>query len=498
MENTSKKKDLVTYDVYELDILELKRQLEVLRPDKVAVYGIGNNGIIVSRVLRLLGIKIKCFVDVKAMGDVKRCGNHSVVTPKEFIENYKDEYIIISPSIHDEIVDWFLKSGIKREKMITAFYKTEQVTIDYGKYDESSLYELNNHEEEETPRATFVTIAYNTPENLLRRAIESVINQTEKRLKYLFILNGPTDNTAKVIRDYAKIDKRICVVDLGTNLPWTDVKLLKTIKDNLAGDYCCQLDSDDYYNENFLSETLNIGDSNNADIVGVRTCLFANDKSYNPMLNGLEYDWHDVFFFNVVHPACHIIGNHNIMKSYVKSKICSTFWGKLYRNDLMNKYLDYLLKLSKEDRELYYRLDIAMTYRILSMAERFFYSDKVLHFSQYSKKNSTFTLAPIEWLMSLWYAYKNLAEEMTFVCKRKEYSKEMKGFLNVHLLWMVARRGMLKEPEKWKNKAEIIENFREMIKDPIFCRVLKRRSQYMRNECLEFYERIAELASQGE
>lgn len=489
-----KQKDCISYDVYELDYYALHKKIEQLDIKEVIVYGIGNNGIQAHRLLTNMGVKEKYYVDVKARDGVRSFCGVKVIAPEEMPKQYGGEYIVVSPSIHDSIVRMMKAAGIPEDKILLAFYKTEEITIDYGNgYGDSPSDDIPwCKEKPKTINGCFITIAYNTPENLFRRAIESVLKQTCKELKYLIIVNGPTDRTAEIAKEYAKLDARIQVVEMPCNLRWTDPILLNAIKDHVEGEYCCQLDSDDYYSETFLEETLAIGNKNNADIVCVRTCLFSADSQFDPLEEGLAYDWHDKYFFNVTHPLCHFIGHKNIMEAYSRSQICSTFWGKLYATSLMKRYMEYLLNLPKEDRELYYRLDIAMTYRILAMAERVFYSDKALHFSQYSKKNSTFTLAPIEWLMSLWYAYKGLKSENDLFYVKNLAKKYSKSFLAIHLPWMVGRKGMLSEVDAWENKERIIAHFKEMLDDPIFVMVLLRR-KYMKEECTEFYETIKKI-----
>lgn len=492
----NKHEDIISYDVYELDLYGLRRKMETLNVKEAVVYGIGNNGYDTYMLFKNLGIRINYFVDVKAMDGTRKFNKIEVKTPDEFAKSYNGEYVVISPSLHDAIYSWMLEKNIPESQIILSFYKTESITIDYGEhYGAQPSVDIEYcREKPENIKGTFVTIAYNTPENLLRRAIESVLRQTVKELKYLFIINGATDGTSDVVASYAALDSRISVIDMGENLRWTDTRLLKAIKDNIEGKYCCQLDSDDYYDERFLEKAVKIGEENNADIVCVRTCLFSADSNYTPLDEGLVYDWHDKFYFNMVHPLCHVIGHKNILTAYARSKICSTFWGKLYANTLMGRYLDYLILLPDKDRELYYRLDIAMTYRILSMSERLFYSDEVLHFSQYSKKNSTFTLAPIEWLMSLWYSYLGMKEEFDAYYRKKRARKYLKEFLTIHLPWMVGRRGMLSSSEQWNYRDLIIGHFGEMADDPLFKNVLLHKRKFMKNECMEFYETICTMA----
>lgn len=486
--------DNVSYPVYELDLYALKNRVCELCLNDVVVYGIGNNGYDTYRLLKNLGVNVLYYVDVKALTGTNTFFDKKVLSPEDLKKRYNGEYVIITPAIHKTIVKFMGDIGVPKDRLIIEFYQTETVTIDYGRnknsVDRSILFD---EIEPVNPMATIVTIVYNTPENLFRRAIESILRQSYRNFRYLIVINGATDNSYDIAKEYADLDKRILLVNLDQNYPWTNDYFLNQIYHNSKGKYWCQLDSDDYYADDFLERSIELAEINEADIVHVRTCLFSADDSYDPMNEGLQYDWHDKYYFNIVHPPCHAIGHKDIMYKYAKSRICSTFWGKLYSTALMKKYADFLLGLKPQERELYFRLDISMTYKVLSMAERVFFSDKVLHFSQYSKKNSTFTLAPIEWLMSLWYAYKGIKSEMYAYYKEKKAKKYSQAFLGIHLVWMVARGGMLKGIDSSPYKEEIIDNFREMLDDEIFKKVLLKKKYYMVEECKQFYMDIEKI-----
>ena len=486
--------DNVSYSVYELDLYALKNKVLELGLKDVVVYGIGNNGYDTYRLLKNLDVNVLYYVDVKANSGTKVFFKKNVLSPNEFKEQYGGEYVIITPAIHETIVKFMGDIGVSKDKLIIEFYQTETITIDYGSNKDSIDRSINFDETEPVnPMATIATIVYNTPENLFRRAIESILKQSYRNFRYLIVINGATDNSYEIAKEYADLDKRILLINLDQNYPWTNEHILKQIYQNTKGKYWCQLDSDDYYADDFLEKSIELAEINEADIVHVRTCLFSADESYDPMDEGLQYDWHDKYYFNIVHPPCHAIGHKEIMYKYARSRICSTFWGKLYSTALMKKYADFLLELKPQDRELYFRLDIAMTYKVLSMAERVYFSDKVLHFSQYSKKNSTFTLAPIEWLMSLWYTYKGIKGEMYAYYKEKKARKYSKAFLGIHLVWMVARGGMLENIDSSPYREEIIENFREMLGDEIFKKILLKKKHYMVEECKQFYADIEKI-----
>ena len=53
---------------------------------------------------------------------------------------------------------------------------------------------------------TFVIIGYNI-EYYIERAIESVINQTYKNIEIIFVNDGSTDNTLKIVKKYSKNNK---------------------------------------------------------------------------------------------------------------------------------------------------------------------------------------------------------------------------------------------------------------------------------------------------
>ena len=160
-----KNKDIISYDVYELDLYDLKNKVEKLNVDEVIVYGIGNNGAEINRLFKNIGVKIKYYLDVKARNEVRTFKGIKVVDPEALPEMYKGEYIVISPSIHDSIYDWMKKHNIPDEKLILSFYKTENMCIDYGNhYGVKPSADIGYcGARAERVKATFVTIAFNRP-----------------------------------------------------------------------------------------------------------------------------------------------------------------------------------------------------------------------------------------------------------------------------------------------------------------------------------------------
>lgn len=93
-----------------------------------------------------------------------------------------------------------------------------------------------------TPRISVLMPAYNS-EQYVAEAIESILNQTFADFEFIIINDGSTDNTAKIIDEYAQRDKRIKFVNNKKNKGLIGV--LNEGLDLATGEYIARMDSDD-------------------------------------------------------------------------------------------------------------------------------------------------------------------------------------------------------------------------------------------------------------
>jgi len=107
------------------------------------------------------------------------------------------------------------------------------------------------------------TPAYNA-EKTLRRAVDSILNQTHKEFIYYLLDNASTDGTYEIIKEYAKNDKRI--IPLHNEINWVGNGILDIIKNHENDCYMCELDADDEYTPNFLEKMLFFIKNENLDI----------------------------------------------------------------------------------------------------------------------------------------------------------------------------------------------------------------------------------------
>lgn len=115
------------------------------------------------------------------------------------------------------------------------------------------------------------TCAYNA-EKTLKRAMDSVLNQTYGELTYYVLDNGSSDKTGDIIREYAEKDKRVIPFYNKVNRRYTENQefwnITRTMKED---DLFCVLDADDAYDLTFLQEIIPFLEENHLDIAACGT-----------------------------------------------------------------------------------------------------------------------------------------------------------------------------------------------------------------------------------
>lgn len=150
-------------------------------------------------------------------------------------------------------------------------------------------------------------------EKYLSECLDSVVNQTYKKLQIILVDDGSTDSSGKICDVYAEKDNRITVVHQ-KNAGAGAAK--NTGLDLVKGDYFSIIDSDDYIELDMYEKMVNSLEKYNADIV---QCLFRNvfvndsfDRKYKiksnypkvltskRFLKEYLYDWKYAIFANKV------------------------------------------------------------------------------------------------------------------------------------------------------------------------------------------------------
>ena len=126
-------------------------------------------------------------------------------------------------------------------------------------------------------KVSIIMATYKTPEQYLKKAIESILNQTYANFEFIIIVDGDLENKA-IVEKYN--DKRIKIVFNKKNmgLPYS---LNKGI-DISSGDYILRMDSDDISFKNRIEKQVSFMENNKEiDIAGAYAVTFGEKRAYS-------------------------------------------------------------------------------------------------------------------------------------------------------------------------------------------------------------------------
>ena len=161
-------------------------------------------------------------------------------------------------------------------------------------------------------------------EQVLKRCIDSVINQTYKNLEIILVDDGSTDNSGKICDEYVLKDKRIKVIhkENGGVSSARNAGL-----DVVTGEYIGFVDSDDYIERDMYEFLFNLIEKND-----IASCNIFYDKNvYYKGKTTKSFIGMDAF------KAC--LNNKNMFVSV---------WNKLYRNNIIANIRFLLISMSED------------------------------------------------------------------------------------------------------------------------------------------------------
>ncbi len=134
------------------------------------------------------------------------------------------------------------------------------------------------------PKITIYTQVYNTKKHL-RQCFDSVVNQTVPIHQYIIVDNGSTDGCSEIIKEYAQKYDFIEVVKHETNQRrfWPRV-----ISEKATGDYLSIIDSDDWWEPDYLERMVSFLESNDLDLAVTGTEYFFQQTGKSEIMRKLE------------------------------------------------------------------------------------------------------------------------------------------------------------------------------------------------------------------
>lgn len=192
-------------------------------------------------------------------------------------------------------------------------------------------------------------------ERYLNRCIDSIINQTYKKLEIILIDDGSTDNSKKICNEYANENKKIKAI-FKKNGGLSDARN-KGIE-SATGKYITFVDPDDYVEKNFIETMYNNIIKYNADIsiVGFKNVY---EKKNNNEEN--KVDDRGIKFYN---------SKEAIEKLFDKNSFNNYAWNKLYKKSLFDS-IKFPVNKKMED--------LGTMYKLFSLAKKIIYQNIELY-----------------------------------------------------------------------------------------------------------------------
>jgi len=159
-------------------------------------------------------------------------------------------------------------------------------------------------------------------ENYLRECLGSIVNQTHKNIEIICINDGSTDSTLEIIREYAKSDTRIKIVDK-KNSGYGDS--MNRGLEIATGEYIGIVESDDYIELDMFEKLFNAVKKFDADISKSNFTLFWTSPDFKE----------EVFEFFKKHECGKPILPHKYQPFIFRRK--PSIWSAIYRRAFLKK-----------------------------------------------------------------------------------------------------------------------------------------------------------------
>ena len=190
-------------------------------------------------------------------------------------------------------------------------------------------------------------------EKYLRRCLDTVINQTYKKLEIILVDDGSNDTSGNICDEYANKDERIKVIHK-ENGGLSDARNVG-IK-NSSGKYIALIDSDDFIDKKMLKILIENLKKTNADISICTFKMFYNDK-----IEIIQNTKNNITLYNKKEALQKLLSTND-------TKITNHAWNKLYKKELFN--------------EIYYPKgrnfeDIGTTYKLFDKSNLIVHTDYI-------------------------------------------------------------------------------------------------------------------------
>lgn len=212
-------------------------------------------------------------------------------------------------------------------------------------------------------KITVYTQAYNTAP-FLQQCVESVLQQSYSNFEYIIVDNGSTDGSAKLLQDYAQQDDRIALIRYEENKKdfWRALVSLSA-----KGEYLTVLDSDDWWEQDFLERLTTLLESENLDLAITGTVNYFEKTGTERVMRKLNVRT--------------ILTQGELAQRYPQYWIYpSTNWGSIMKTALFQKTPDLT-------KQLFYGVDTIQMLKYIEHCDRIGIDNSALYHYRIREKS---------------------------------------------------------------------------------------------------------------
>ena len=273
----------------------------------------------------------------------------------------------------------------------------------------TTIKNIISNKESNFPKVSVIIPVYNSA-NYLSQCLDSILNQTLKEIEIICVDDGSTDDSLSILNKYSKLDNRIKILKQNNK----GGGIARNYGMSVAkGKYLSFLDSDDFFDENLLNETVNAAENNLADIVIFQ---FQTYNTTNDTYNNISYSFKRENFPN------NLFNYHSNPKDFFQS-FNPAPWNKLFLHSFIKKNGLYFQD-NKRANDLYFTMTSFVS------AQTIYFVNKVLIYYRIGQLNncqSTNSLYPFDFYKAL-IAIKQFLKKKNIFSKLKETYKKLAKF----------------------------------------------------------------------
>lgn len=198
-------------------------------------------------------------------------------------------------------------------------------------------------------KISIIVPVYNASK-FLERSIKSIITQDFKDIEIICVNDGSIDNSLDILKKFQKEDSRIIVIDKknggSSNARNSALKIAK-------GEYCLNIDSDDWIEQGYLKNIYNRAKKDDLDIT-ISDIIFdyEEDLKRNYILDDLDIS------------DTEIISGEEYIGIFLKENFNGFTWNKLIKREV------YLKNNLKYNEDIFMMEDVELVLRLASYCKK--------------------------------------------------------------------------------------------------------------------------------